>query len=591
MSRRFVCHAILAWFLLLALDSTAQQPTTGTPPFSSVAGGPFDTVNLANLDVHFSIPVFSRAGKGIPFVYNLAYDSLVWSPSNSAGQAVWTPVANWGWTPQTSAATGYLYYPTTDINCYIAPHQLVGTAEITGPFTYYDTGGTSHTFSGQLVQLVEGQQQGNCPSNKLTLNNRTTDGSGFYLQATLSSGGGVSSAMVTAANGIVYTPVQVGYTTNGSLADTNGNTITTGSNGLITDTLGTTALTISSAAPPNPVTYTYTTPYGNAAAVTVTYVTYSVATNFGVSGIAEYNYPNGVSVPLVDKITLPDGSYYHFTYEPTAGLSGKVTGRIAAVTLPTGGTITYAYTGSWGMMADGSPGYMTRSLGGGTWQYWRSVQSGQPSTQTGVTVEDPAGNVTDMYFSGIYQTSQSVYTGLRTTFLDYSYTCYNGNANSCATAIVSTTGYINERTVYDFPSDGSIFSKHDYLYDQYGNPTAETDYNFANGSNPVLRSASSTYNPCFASNICDRPASVQVTDGVNPKSYTTYGYDERGSQTHGSLTSINRSTSGTTSGPFLVQQYSYYSNGTVATATDPNNSVTSYSYSTASASCNYAFPH
>ena len=37
----------------------------------------------ANLDVHFSIPVFSRPGKGIPFSYSLGYDSLVWYPVTS----------------------------------------------------------------------------------------------------------------------------------------------------------------------------------------------------------------------------------------------------------------------------------------------------------------------------------------------------------------------------------------------------------------------------------------------------------------------------------------------------------------------------
>jgi len=52
--------------LIVALWSSfgLAQVSTGAPPFSSVGGGPFDTVNLGNLNVHFSIPVMHKAGRG-----------------------------------------------------------------------------------------------------------------------------------------------------------------------------------------------------------------------------------------------------------------------------------------------------------------------------------------------------------------------------------------------------------------------------------------------------------------------------------------------------------------------------------------------
>jgi hypothetical protein len=56
----------------------AQSPT-GTPPFGSFSGGP-DVVNNANLDVHLSIPVVNKAGRGLPFYYLLTDDSFIWSP-------------------------------------------------------------------------------------------------------------------------------------------------------------------------------------------------------------------------------------------------------------------------------------------------------------------------------------------------------------------------------------------------------------------------------------------------------------------------------------------------------------------------------
>jgi len=79
--------AILCFSLVcIALISGASIPAdaqliTGTPPFGSFSGGPFDTVNLANLDVHFAIPILNNGGRGLPFSYALTYDSLVWTPT------------------------------------------------------------------------------------------------------------------------------------------------------------------------------------------------------------------------------------------------------------------------------------------------------------------------------------------------------------------------------------------------------------------------------------------------------------------------------------------------------------------------------
>jgi uncharacterized protein RhaS with RHS repeats len=93
---------------------------------------------------------------------------------------------------------------------------------------------------------------------------------------------------------------------------------------------------------------------------------------------------------------------------------------------------------------------------------------------------------------------------------------------------------------------------------------------------------------CSTYNICDHPSSMQVKDGTGTsKSYTTYAYDE-GGNTHGSATTISRSSTGLTGGPFLTQHYSYNTGGTLYSATDPNGTVTTYSYT--GTSCNNAFP-
>ena len=68
---------------LAAAGAAQTQAITGTPPFGSFDGGPFDVIDLANLNVHFRIPVFSRPGRGMPFVFGLNYDSTIWQDRKS----------------------------------------------------------------------------------------------------------------------------------------------------------------------------------------------------------------------------------------------------------------------------------------------------------------------------------------------------------------------------------------------------------------------------------------------------------------------------------------------------------------------------
>lgn len=572
---------------IILLPCLADSQVTGTPPLSTSSGGPFDSVDLANLDVHLTIPVFSRAGKGIPFVYNLVYDSLVWSPKNSNGQQAWTPFSNWGWSPQTTAATGYLTNATQYKTCHDVQHRVVGHAIITTNWRYNDVGGTSHFFSGQLVEVDDPGTD--CPSQTDTFTRRAIDRSGYFLYASQ-----IDSSTVTGPNGVNYTPPVNPTLGNqaASLAEPNGNTISVSANGTITDTLGTTALTVSNTSPPADLVFTYTAP-ATAATVTVKYVQYSIATNFQVSGTAEYCYPNGCPSYLVDRILLPDGKQYVFTYEATAGLPQKVTGRLASVTLPTGGNITYGYgTNVNSMMADGSPSTLTRTLGGGTWSYLRSIRDQIHTQQTQTSVTEPNGGVTDFFFSDILQTAKSVYTdGTRGTFLDYSFTCYNGNFTSCATAIVDTGIYVNRRTTYDYPDNNAQqkYTAVDSAYDQYGNLLSETDYDLAAGGNPVLRIVNLTYNApnlCSSYKICDRPDSRAVRyANSNLASYTLYVYDEN-SLTHGSLTTLSHWISGT--GNYIATHYTYNSDGTINTSQGLNLTTTTYSYT--SGSCNNAFP-
>ena len=594
MNRRNVSRLVLVCWLafILCCTAIAQQPATGLPPFASFGGGPFDSVDLANLDVHFSVPVFGRAGRGIPFNYALGYDSLAWVPVNSSGASVWTPVnSNWGWRAVTEAATGYITYSDFNVSFLCPQGGPLGAAGKTVTqyfgFLYHDPTGALHPFPGTVT--VTTISNSNCGTMGTTItpitNSITSDGSGYIVSTNTSSQ--LGPVTVKARGGITIITPPVGQSTGaGTITDANGNQISISSGGTITDTLGTptAALTVTGTPSSGAVTYTYVAPNGNNASVAAHYGSYTVQTCFQVSGIAEFP---ATSEYLINNITLADGTSYQFTYETTlnCGATGsQVTGRVASVTLPSGGTISYTYGSNNSMMLDGGPSWLTRTLSGGTWTYVRGYQSG-PSTpsQTNETITDPSGNNTTYNFSSIFETSQTVYTGsVGGTVLDSKKICYNGNFTSCSTATVNTSSYINRQDVYDSPGGGSQTSILTYLYDQYGNLTTEADKNYPGGSTVLRTVVVTPYTSlCTASkDICNLPQSVQVLDGSNTqRALTKYSYDG-----NGNTTQVSRWTSGSS---YLNTGYSYNSNGTLHQVTDPNGTITAYTYNGA---CNSAFP-
>ena len=606
MIRRFALATSLLCILLSVLNdsSVAQTPATGLPSLGTFAGGPFDTVDLANLDVHFAIPVFSRPGRGIPLSYSLGYDSLIWTPGSSNGQPAWVPANNWGWRAVTEAATGYVTYNYYNslTTCYYYIHE--GNQEIKVPgsvtttwsdFVYHDPNGGLHAypFSDAVVVVYNlGGTGNNCPATSYTNLPATAapDNSGYILTVTITSGSPV--ATVNARGGLtIQVPPIPQATGAGSITDANGNQISISSSGVITDTLGT-ALTVTGTPSSGTVTYTYTAPSGNSASVTVTYGNYNIQTCFE-TGINEYSSPT--TVPLVDRISYPDGSFYNFAYEVTSGCgaSGKTTGRLKQVQVLDGGQIYYSYTGTTCdnnencMMADGSPSSMIRTYGGfNPWTYTRAVQSGQPITQTTTNIIDPAGNTIALNFSSIYVTQRNTYEGSSTLLKNQVY-CYNGNFGSgCATGVVTApTNNMWSQWSYDYLTGQGLYKTTAQNYDQYGNLIAEADYPYTTSGSPTpIRGLSMTPNTslCSSKNICDHPSSIQINNGSGTQAaLTNYPlYDA-----NGNLKQVQRWVSGSN---YLTSSYTYNSNGTLATATDPKNTTTTYTYN--NSICNGAFP-
>ncbi len=252
---------LTAAFLSLGDPTSAQTPpATGTPPFGSFSGGP-DIINLADLNVYLQIPVFHKAGRGLNFSYDLAYDSSVWYPVGSSGHQSWQPVSGtWGWQGLAPGGAAYITYAMT---------YTMGTCYNGGPvsyqewsftnFVYYDTFGVAHSYGYNPVYF-QSPGGANCPPNGAQPSSPqpqvASDGSGYTLYASPNSG--YATAYIIASNGATINvpvgPAPPGSQGSSSITDRNGNQISS-SNGAYTDTLNKTALTVASTAPSNTSAY------------------------------------------------------------------------------------------------------------------------------------------------------------------------------------------------------------------------------------------------------------------------------------------------------------------------------------------------
>ncbi|MCU1285654.1 MAG: repeat-associated core domain protein [Acidobacteriales bacterium] len=567
--------------LMLSISGLAQNVATGTPPFGSFGGGP-DVVNLGNLNTQFSVPIVNKPGRGIPFTYTLTYDSSMWSPASSSGAQVWTPLGNWGWTGQTQAATGYVYYTTQLFTCWD------GGGYVTYPkYTFqafYDKFGIAHPINTVVYyNECNGSHYGPATTT-------ATDGSGY----TFDLGYDGPTAVVHGRDGTLINAPLVSSPSPGTVTDSNGNQVSTNGAGVFTDTLGLAALTITGlGTPTSPTKYTYTDSTGAAQDVTVNYTSYTVRTNFGCAGVSQYG---PVSVNLVSSVVYPDLSSYQFTYEATPGFAGSVTGRPATVKLPTGGTITYTYSGgSNGIIcADGSTSGLTRQTPDGTTTYARSNPSG---TQWTTTVTAANSDVTDINLqkasdNNFYEAKRTIKQGA-STILQTLFTCYNGATGDCSGT--SITLPVSSKSVVA-QLENNYQSRIVTFYNAYSLPTEVDEYDFGSGVVGSLLRKTITAYASFGNYIVDKPSSVTVQDGSSVIiAQTSYSYDgtaitaTSGVPQHiavtgprGNPTTISRWLN-LPSPTSLVSTATYDDTGNVKSSIDPGGHTTTYSYSNANA--------
>jgi RHS repeat-associated protein len=582
--------AILAFvflFVVGAVVAHAQDSNAGVLPFSTHVGGQYDSIDLASDNILVTIPVLAKTGK-IPFSYNLVANSRAYLFClDSCAWRVSAPGYGGTLTGVPSAPLGaFLGQTTTYSLCNGSGSEITESN-----FTVGDMTGAIHPFSTVQVQYGPCGVSGGGTAT-------TIDGSGYTLT-------------IVAANPPTYTMYdRMGnnLTGSGGLVDPDGTqmsltgTLTgTGNNvkrlWTYTDTLGQVTLTSTVAAfrytggYSGPDLYTYNDANGNPQTVQVNYTLYSVNTNFGCSGIPEFN--GAISYYFPTSVVFPDGEMLGISYEPTPGLSGSITGRFSKLTLPAGGFVSYEYSGGNNGIScsTGLVPILTRTINDGkghnsVWTYTSSPMDAHSNFT--VTAADPAGNTITHHFHGEFQTEEVVQDAhlglLRTTV-----TCYNG-ANSSQSACIAPQSYGFPEPVYQtdvYTSLGTsapslVETKYDYsglfsygnvvavktynfgaTYPPTGTPIAETDVTYANLAGVSCGTASS--------HIYVLPCTSTTYSSGSMVGQTKFTYN-----TGGHPTQVSTWVGGTT---YLTTYAAFNSNGTTASTTDVNGAQTTYSYS------------
>jgi hypothetical protein len=444
----FVKKLPVAFVAVILSVAAGLAQSVGIQPFGTTQSTDVETVDLHSLNIELNIPVVSKTA----FTYSIQFNNDFWYVDG--GQ--WYPYGNVGWGLTSSKDN---YFGSFDL-------RFVGTC-----------GGGGAAFAPLYYIAPDGYHYTITPHGTLsTVPTCAPDHNTFFIAglneyATIYAPG-AGSSFVTLRNG---TTITIGSTTTNSTAvDSNGNALTQAPGNIFTNALGVNVLTITgSGTPTSPRVFTYPGPNGSVQ-ITEHYGSNNIQTNFGCSGVLEYNYSN-VSLPT--DVSLPDGSSYSFAYEPTPGHSGYVTGRLKSITLPTGGTITYSYPGNNNGIncSDGTAAGLTRQPGSdGTWTYSRSAD------WKTTTVVDPSGNKSVYTFSAgtglAYETQRQLYQGA-STLLKTIVTCYNGNTQNCATAN-TPTGEITERDVYTTLAGMTQSSRVDTKFDGYKDVTEVKAYDF-----------------------------------------------------------------------------------------------------------------
>jgi RHS repeat-associated protein len=588
---------VLCVLTVFAVRAFAQdQPEPGViQPFSTVESHEYDSINLATLGIQLNATVRSKSGH-IPFSFALRGASQV------QDRASLSPLKRWfdgtpkyaGQENHIGAWGGAASFSKTEIK--ICDGNNTGY----GGWVYTDSAGTAHPvgITGYLWLISAcGPTSGGA---------YTTDGSGLYVYIA-SLNGSTGYAIDVNGNKTNFGPSPTSFAdadgNSISFARTvNGSTITS----QYTDTLSENAVTVTSSTTfgTSPAeTDTWTDALGGSPSVKLNTTMLPLLTSFNCPGLDQ---TQAVSWPFPTSVSFPDNSSMGLTWEINYSNSADYTGRLASITLPTRGQITYQYSGGTNGIncLDGTPATMTRKTPDGTWTYTHTPPYQNVET---TQVQDPQGNniVYNFTIFGIdlmtyspahLQTEKQVYNGgvSQQNLIQTVITCYN-DTNSSPTSCSPNPASLpilekDEYTQYTTYPNSTGYSAVKTFYDNYGRVYDVQTYDFGlvliNEKVITYGSGSPSTQTCTAIStyIIGKPCRITLFSGSQTNniivSETRNAYNATGNLTQTwNLVSGSGST-----GTYLSKQYSY-ANGVVQTSTDVNGQVMNYT----TTSCNNMF--
>jgi YD repeat-containing protein len=369
---------------------------------------------------------------------------------------------------------------------------------------------------------------------------------------------------------------------------------------------------------------TFPGPQNQQATFKLCYAYVSIKTNCTDCGVtAGDSYQFSKTLPLLQSVILPNNQYWTFEYAwHNPGDPQDVNyGLLSQITAPTGAVYTYTYT-----LTEGAALVTSRTVdpqNGETpseWDYDYENLALYGPNYVDTIIETLPANSYDTTRNQIvhtfpdktcgqddlrYEAQTSYYQGSSQSgkLLKQVQTTYECEDNPLAAYVWKATGVVPS-TVTTILDDGSSSKvEKDYTHflysasgvsgqytSTYGTVSALREYDYGQ-STPTRTTTTSYYalsNPDYlTANLIDLPSTVTV-QGVGPTRTTSYFYDEGGDGAllpsgapelvpsfyeRGNVTTrIDCASCG------IETKYQYYDSGLVASVTDPNQHVTSYTY-------------
>jgi YD repeat-containing protein len=615
----------------LSFGTTVAQndPTLdiGLKPYGSYHGGDLDSVNLSNGNLTLHIPLVGYPQRGsLGYTPRIIYNNKGWSvvPNCNSKTGICSPYWTVGTDP--SLGDGVSLDMTSENNLNVS-----WRTQKPGSFSYVFS---ASSFDGSSHQLAPIQAGGLS----------SLDGTAFWYDGSTPTNLQPSISRDREGNRI----------TGGNMEDANGNFF--GGypySSVMTDTLGrslplvyTNTTDFSGCTGPLAIAYagTYSLPGLNNASriLKVCYAAVSLKSNFQTSGyynnsqtsISDRSYTSNQiqSIVLYNGTSWSASPAWTFEYN-SRNLSDPSTvnyGDLTKITLPTGGTISYA----WDNLESCDPNAVTpmsRKVISRTVDA-NDVAGPHTWTYNGGLVTDPAGNDTLHTFTALnnscslYETKTQYFQGsyqsghlLKTVNTDYQWIANPFDIYNPTGTLHTVTNVFPIRVTTTLPNGKVTKVEKDYdtnlIYSDpvhgwtaasYGNVIEEREFDYGSGApGPLLRRTDYAYKAFdgspsaaayLAANLVSLVSSITTYDGAgNQMAQTKYGYDEFSLQSSGltsqqhDTTIANPGTRGNrtseshwlnTTGSMVTSTVTYYDTGTPYQMTDPLGHVTTNTYGT-----------